>query len=311
MSESVTTPRITVSISTRNRLESLTRCVQSVTLISDFVDEIIIFDDASDAPLEEPLRQSLAANFPIKLRIIRGHENKGPSAARNEIARVAESDFVLNLDDDAFIIEARGILEALKIMRQDERVAVVALAQANHDGKSWPEFMQPAPVQYACQVPAFTGYAYLLRRETYLSIGGYREEFFYMGEEKECCLRLMDAGYKIIYLPDARVAHIADSSGRNHGRFIRLTVRNDCLSSLYNDPLLLMTVTVPFRLYSYFKMKRGLKVDDPAGFGWIVRQLFSYLPEVWRARRPVKWATIKRWRQLRREWPRYQASEAE
>ncbi len=311
MSKSATTPRVTVSISTRNRLESLTRCVESVGLISDFVDEIIIVDDASDAPLEEPLRQSLGGSFPVKLRVIRQNENKGPCAARNAIVKAAESDFVLNLDDDAFILEAKGILEALKIMRQDDRVAVIALAQANQDGTSWPEFMQPAPVQYPCQVPAFTGYAYLFRRETYLSIGGYREEFFYMGEEKEYCLRLLNAGYSVIYLPDARVAHIADSSGRNHGRFIRLTVRNDCLSSLYNDPLLLMTATVPFRLYSYFKMRRGLEVKDPAGFGWIVKQLFSHLPEVWRARRPVKWSTIKRWRQLRRDWPRYQISEAE
>jgi GT2 family glycosyltransferase len=302
---------LTISISTRNRLESLTRCVRSVKLISELVREIIIVDDASDVPLEQPLRENLGEDFPVKLRVIRQEENKGYIVARNEIVKAAASEFVLNLDDDAFVLEAEGIRQALEIMRRDERVAVVALAQASEEGKAWPDFMQPAPVHYPCLVPAFIGYAHVLRRETFLLLGGYREAFYYMGEEKEYCLRLLDAGYKVIYLPTAKAAHIADSVGRNNAKYLRYTVRNNCLGSLYNDPLLLMTVTVPFRLYSYFKMKRGLKVDDHAGFGWIVKQLFSYLPEVWRARRPVKWATIKRWRQLRREWPRYQAGEAE
>lgn len=296
---------ITVSISTRNRLGSLTRCVESIKLIAHLVHEIIVVDDASDEPLEKPLRENLGADFPVALRVVRWNENKGPSAARNEIVRIAESDFVLNLDDDAFVLKSEGIAEALNVIGQDEKVAIIALAQTNETGQSWPEFMQPAPVQYPCQSPTFTGYAYMVRRETYLSFGGYREQYFYMGEEKELSLRLLNAGYKIVFLPEASVAHIADSAGRNQARFLRLTVRNDCLTSMYNDPLLLMTANIPFRLYCYFKMKRGLEVRDSDGFGWIMKQLFSQLPSVWRERRPVKWSTIKRWRQLRREWPRY------
>ena len=40
--------KLTVGITTRNRFNSLVRCVRSLNIISDFVHEIIIVDDCSD-----------------------------------------------------------------------------------------------------------------------------------------------------------------------------------------------------------------------------------------------------------------------
>jgi hypothetical protein len=42
-------------------------------------------------------------------------------------------------------------------------------------------------------VASFIGFAHLVRRDVFLALGGYREDFVYLGEEKEFCLRLLDA----------------------------------------------------------------------------------------------------------------------
>ena len=296
---------LTISISTRNRLESLVRCLQSLVLISDFVREIIVVDDCSEIPLEEPLRQSLGADFPLALRVIRHETNSGYIVARNTIVQSAATDFILNLDDDAFIIEPDAIRRALDVIRNDEQVAVVAFAQANEDGNSWPNTMQPSPVTYDCYIPSFIGFAHILRRNIFLSLGGYRSSFYFYGEEKEYCLRLLDAGYDVVYLPSALVAHVPDPAGRNAQKYLRYTVRNNCLGAIYNEPLVMMLPGVAARLLLYFRMKRGWKIHDPGGFTWIVKQVLSSLPAAWRERRSLKWATFRQWRKLRQSWPPY------
>jgi hypothetical protein len=46
-------------------------------------------------------------------------------------------------------------------------------------------------------------------------------------------------------------------------------------------------------------MRRGWKIHDPGGAWWVVREVVRDLPRVWRDRRPVSRATIKRFRALR------------
>ena len=300
---------LTISISTRNRLESLVRCLRSLVLISDLAQEIIVVDDCSDVPLEEPLRRSLGAAFPITLRVIRQETNSGYIVARNTIVESAATDFVLNLDDDAFILEPDAIRRALNVIRNDERVGVVAFAQADEVGNSWPHSMQPSPVTYACYIPSFIGFAHILRRDIFLALGGYRSSFYFYGEEKEYCLRLLDRGYNVVYIPSALVAHVPDPAGRNAQKYLRYTVRNNCLGAIYNEPLAMMLPSVAARLFLYFRMKRGWRIHDPGGFAWIVKQVLSLLPAAWRDRRSLKWATFRQWRKLRQSWPPYAASE--
>lgn len=296
---------LSVCISSRNRLESLTRCLRSLMLISEFVREVLVVDDCSDVPLEEPLRRNLGEDFSLNLHVIRQEENTGPCAARNIIFKCARSNFILTLDDDTVLLTPQSVERALSLILRDHRVAAVAFAQTDEQGRPWPKPRQPAPVEYPCYVASFVGYACLLRRDVFLSVGGYRSRFHYYGEEKEYCLRLLDAGYQVVYLPDARVAHLEDPAGRNLQRILRLTVRNNCLSALYNEPWPLMLVSIPVRLLLYPKLKWAQRVKDMGGLGWILKQLCSMLPLVWRERRPLKWSTFKRWRGLNQFWPPY------
>ena len=179
-------------------------------------------------------------------------------------------------------------------------LAAVAFAQCDRAGARWDEGMQPARSRVACLVPSFIGFAHLLRRDAFLSLGGYRESFEFYGEEKDFCLRLIEAGYRTVYLPDALVIHEPDQAGRSRQRYLRYVTRNDCLTALYNEPLSRLVWLLPARLALYFRMRRAWNVDDPWGWAWILRELFRCAGSVFRDRKPVSRETVETWKRLRK-----------
>jgi len=219
--------------------------------------------------------------------------------------RAAKSEYVLSLDDDAFLLDGRSVRRALDALRADESLAAVAFAQANADGTPWPASMQPGRATEVSQVAAFIGFAALIRRDLFVQLGGYPERFGFYGEEKDYCIRALDAGHGVVYLPDAPVAHVPDPSGRSMSRYLRHVIRNDCLFSLYNEPFPMMLATLPVRLQRYFPMLRAHGISDAGGFRWIVRELVASLPQTWKRRRPVRWRTVREWRRLTRHPPAY------
>jgi GT2 family glycosyltransferase len=298
-------PLVTLGVVTKNRPDSLRECLASLALLGQSLAEIVVVDDTSDVPVADALAP-MPASVTGKLRLIRQNHHEGYIVARNRIVREASTDFVLLLDDDAWLLDAGGVLDGMALLAAQPRVGAVAFAMAATDGSPWPLKMQPAPVEYPCYVPCFIGFAHLLRRDIFLQLGGYRESFHFYGEEKDYCLRLLDAGLDVVYMPLARVVHAADIAGRSHSKYIRHTIRNDCLGALYNEPFPLPFVSVPIRLRRYVQM-RGSNAD-PGGLLWIIKDLARKLPSVLRERRPVRWATLRRWRRLRREWPEFRAA---
>jgi GT2 family glycosyltransferase len=290
---------ITVGIVTRNRPESLARCLASLSILGDRLVDAIVVDDAGTVPLDAAMACAPAG----RARLIRQEGNRGPIAARNTIMREARTETVLLLDDDAALLPGGNLDAALRVFEAHPRIGSVACAMAEVDGSAWHASMQPAPVEYTCYVTAYIGFAHLVRRSVFLGLGGYREAFYFYGEEKDLCLRMLDAGFDVVYTPQARVIHTPDPSGRNRARYVRYAIRNDCLFALYNEPWPMAIVSVPIRLSRYFRMIRG--IDDPGGFRWILSELWRALPGVRAGRRPVTWATVRQWRRLGRSWPAF------
>ena len=300
--------RITVGITTRNRHASLAKALASLALIRDLLASIIVVDDASEIPVDKIA--GLPSHLADTLTIMRQPEARGNIAGRNQIMRAATTEYVLLSDDDAYLLDAETIRQGLALMERDTAVAAVGFAMAAPDGAPWPKHMQASPASQPCFIPSYIGFAHLIRRSAFLEVGGYRALYRFHGEEKDCCLRLMDAGYDIVYLPDPPVVHLNDPTGRNVKRYLRYVIRNDCLGAMFNQPIPLALVTVPMRLARYVQMRRLGKVHDPWGLFWIIGQLFVHLPTVARQRHPVKWSTLRRWRDLRRSSPVYDRAAA-
>jgi GT2 family glycosyltransferase len=295
---------LTVGITTRNRPQSLRRCLASLGRLGDVLTEVIVVDDSSDVPVADWL--DLPPSMAAKTRVVRQTGSEGYIVARTTIMRLAATEYVLLLDDDAYLIGTAGLKEALAIMEHHADVGAIGCAQAEADGTPWPAVMQPAPVSYRCRVAAFIGFAHLLRRRAFHEVGGYQEALHFYGEEKGLCARFLKAGYQVVYLPDVLVAHVPDPSGRTGARYLRYVIRNDCLFALHYLPWPAACLHLPVRLARYFLMKRGQQVADPSGFLWIVSELARALPTAVKTRTPMTWANLARWRQLRRHSPAWQ-----
>lgn len=295
---SIDPPAVTVGVATKNRPDALVRCLRSLRLLDGLIDGAVVVDDGSDAAIEGPVLAALAADLPPSVRFIRHDPSLNLAASRNRIAREARTPWVLNLDDDAFIVSREAVEMAVRVMEMDPSVAAVAFAQCDAEGKSFHPSAQPLPVDYPAYAPTFIGYAHLLRREAFLAAGGFRERLGINGEEKELALRLLDRGWRVVYLPAARIAHVADVANRDGRRYLHQVVRNDVLGALYDQPFPLVLGGAAVRLYRYFPMRKGWRIEDPGGFGRIVGDLGRALPEVLRERRPVRWETIRRWRAM-------------
>jgi GT2 family glycosyltransferase len=69
-------------------------------------------------------------------------------------------------------------------------------------------YMRGAPDDLTCDVDWVYGAAMLVRRSAYQQVGLLDEQTFFMySEEVDWCKRLKDAGWQIVYLPQAKITH--------------------------------------------------------------------------------------------------------
>lgn len=290
--------QVTIGITTRNRPRAIALCVRSLACLGSLASRVIVFDDASDEPVARLVAE--AAPPGMSVTVIRDEQQIGGYIeGRNRIVSHADTPFVLLLDDDTVVFSADAVLRAVAVLERDAKVAAIAFAQGEADGSPWPAAMQAGRGHEAAYVAAFIGFAHLLRRDAFLRLGGYRASLGFYGEEKDFCIRVLDAGMRVVYLPDALVGHVPDPGGRSTTRYVRFVIRNDCLYSLYNEPWPLVAVGVPVRLWRYRRMVAG-RDAEPGGMRWILGELKRLLPEVRRERRAVSWATVREWRRLAR-----------
>ena len=294
---------ITVGICTRDRRDSLLRCLRSLRHAEPMIDRVLVADDASDPPVAAWVHEALGTDAPPGLAILRVEAPIGPTAGRNRISAEARTPYILYLDDDAAVLSERSIRDALDVLDADPSVAAVAFAQADESGRLYPPGAQPSAATVPSLVRTFIGFAHLVRRDAVVAAGGYREMLGIMGEERELTFRLLDAGQRVVYLPGAAVAHLSDPAGRDARKFLYQTVRNDALSGLLNEPLPVALAMLGPRLMRYFPMRRGWGGEDPGGFRRIVRAVVDAVPRVRQERRPVRWSTLRKWHALRDSLP--------
>lgn len=64
------------------------------------------------------------------------------------------------------------------------------------------------------EVDSLTGAFMMVRRETFEQVGLLDEEFFMYGEDIDWCYRIKNAGWKIVYYPEAEIIHYKGGSSK-------------------------------------------------------------------------------------------------
>ncbi len=210
---------VSVVIASRNRPESLRRCLQAIAdQHTDQSFEVVVVDDGSDPPLRRG-----AFVFPsLELRLVRGAGN-GPGAARNLGVAAAAAPVVCFTDDDT--IPATTWLDS----------AVTFLSEhATHAGVEGPTTSPWFDPLYAYSVESVEPFGFLTcniayRRATLEAIGGFDEGFPFAHNED------LDLGFRVLmnapigFTDGMRVAHppraVSAQQLIRRGRWVTSTVR--------------------------------------------------------------------------------------
>lgn len=218
---------VTIIITTRNRADELKATLVSCATQS-VKHEIIVVDDASADGTSELIKRE----YP-EVKLINHEECKGLVASRNEATEAASGEFVFSIDDDAVFTSKDTLSRCLECFK-DDRVGAVAMPYVNVNISShiYHEVPDDGTVRAAY---TFTGTAHAHRRDLFLKLKGYRPFLFHWGEERDYCLRMMDAGYRVAVGCASPIHHMTSPKRDRKAQNVYL-YRNQILFATLNSP---------------------------------------------------------------------------
>jgi GT2 family glycosyltransferase len=272
--------KASIVIPTRNRRDDLVRAIRSIRAQTVAVEVLVMDDGSTDGTVE-----FLAQNFP-EVAVFQLGSGRGPAFQRNRGIELAKQNIVFAIDDDSEFASPYTIEQTLAEFELP-RIAAVAVPFINV--RQNPYVHQRAPSSDDVYVvSAFVGAAHAVRRDVFLSIGGYREHFFYMGEEGDLCARMLNAGY-VTRLGRADPIHHHESPVRNTHFADRCGRRNDILFAWHNAPLGWLPMHIAATIFNGlrfgFRARRpGQRLlDSQAAFGPVLSNgMSAYRSPRWR-----------------------------
>lgn len=210
----VSAPRISVVVLTRDRPESLERCIRSILSGRATDWELIVLDNGGAAARRRTREWIAALPEASRIRLVESPP-LGFARLRRKAFDRARGAIVMSLDDDC-----EAAPDALQRIAErfdsDARIGIVggnlenvgfdAEERAKGRGRLGPNASWE-PVQDPRSAELFGSANHSIRRKAYERVGGY-DPFFGAGmEEADLALAVRGAGYRIVYDPAVRVRH--------------------------------------------------------------------------------------------------------
>ena len=226
---------LSVIIVNWNTRDLLAQCLDSVFAnppAGEF--EVIVVDnDSTDGSV-----MMVRNRFPTAV-LIENHHNPGFAAANNQAIGRACGRYILLLNPDTVVMpDASDAL--VRFMEGTPAAAITGSMLLNPDGtlqrschpyptigrEFWRllhlDYLIPLgiypmdrwPIDMPREVDTVQGASLMVRREVIEQVGLLDETFFMYSEEVDWCARISGAGWKIFWVPDARIVHFGGQSTR-------------------------------------------------------------------------------------------------
>ena len=219
---------VSILIPFRDHVEMTRECVEAIRRHTKGVNyEVILLDNWSTVP-EAELFTAEQANLP-NTKVVRIAEPFNYSRINNMGARAAAHEFLLLMNNDVFVQDAWWLRVMLDECLVDPRVGGVGAkllypgGAVQHAGVvlgvggvadhafrgipgDAPGYMMHAMA--AQEISAVTGACMLVRREAYEQAGGLDERDLTVAfNDIDLCIKMTQAGWRIIFVPDAVAEH--------------------------------------------------------------------------------------------------------
>jgi len=232
--------QISVIIVSWNARGYLRDCLNSVLQTgAPVLKEIIVVDNASDDGSPE----MVATEFP-EVKLVQANENLGFARANNLGMRYASGSMLALVNSDV-IVQPRCLQKLAAFLESCPDAGLVGPKVFGADGhlqytcgelptiwnticryfaldrvlSRWSLFsglqMRHWNYDRRAEVGMLGGCFWLARRIAVDQVGGLDEHFFFYGEDVDWCKRFWDAGWKVVFVPEANATHFGGGSSAN------------------------------------------------------------------------------------------------
>lgn len=213
-------PHVEILVPTRDRLDLLRPCLESVQKHTEYPDfSVSVVDNDSADPATMEFVRSLGIN------VIPAPGPFNYSAIVNRAIARTSSEFVVTLNNDTLLVDdqwLRGLIE-LGIQPdvgavgcrltfssgalQHEGIVIGHRVAAQNLAFETPGIRPELVLRSPREVSAVTGACCLMRRSAWEAIGGFDESLAVAYNDVDYCLRLNRRGYRVLYTPYVSVIH--------------------------------------------------------------------------------------------------------
>ena len=224
--------RVTVIIPTRDNAADLRRCLTSLFERTEYPDfDVIVVDNGSTEAELSALLEEYRRRYPERFTVSRQDIPFNYSVLNNVAARIATGTFLLFNNDTAVIRSdwmRRMVAQAqrpsigavgAKLLYEDDRVqhAGVVIGIGGLAGHCFRHFEASSfgyfnALKTVCNYSAVTAACMMLRRSVFEEVGGFDEGLRTAYNDVDLCLRIREAGYNIVFVPEAELYHYESRS---------------------------------------------------------------------------------------------------
>lgn len=301
-------PQVSIVFLAYNRREQLRESLRRMLVEGGYPSdrlEVIVVDNASEDGTAAMVREEHP-----EVRLIENEQNEG-APGWNTGFRVARGDYVLILDDDAYL--PPGGLEKAVVAAREEGADLVSFVVVSSFDEAY-RFND----QYQTGLLSYWGCAALVSRAALDALGGYDPNIFIWANELDFTMRLLDRGFRHLFLPEVRAVHMKQPtpgfvrypyrvSSRHYayiaGKLMRPRDSLAALASRVIHTIVDIKAEEPFAIRALpdviVGFLDGLRHRQPVRsvVSATYRKSFGSLSPPWRFMRSPK----ERWRALRRE----------
>jgi GT2 family glycosyltransferase len=230
--------RVGIVIPTRDRAHLLAVCLRALFERTEYGDfEVVIVDNGSREPRTFELFREFADRYPDRLAVVRDEGEFNFSRLVNRGVRAVCGPYLLLLNND---VEAVNDTWLRTMLEQVQRPAVGCVGARllypdgtvqhagvviSRVGTAVHIFNRASPsalgrgnrLSTVTNYSAVTGACLLVRRSVYDEVGGFDESFAVDFNDIDFCLRVRQAGYHNVLVPEAELIH-HESATRGHPR---------------------------------------------------------------------------------------------
>ena len=262
-------PLVSIIVLNWNKRELLRKCLSSIRRNVEYPSyEVIVVDNNSSDGSVEMVKKCFS-----NVTIVENPENYGYAKGNNEGVKVSKGiPFILNNDT---IVERGAVTKMVRVLTSDKEIGVVGGALVTPDGrvqqhkfffptnsilsaiysglherrarKIFLRSVKSRTHKGGIEVDWVSGAALMIKRKVVNEVGMFYEPYFALYDEKDLCNRVKRAGYKVVWVPDAKIIHLHGATAPLDSKWRRdLIERNKLLFIIKEYPLVRARVKAIF-----------------------------------------------------------------